>query len=113
MKIIAGRRHLSTLSQYPARRPAFDSSIYYFSETATNLLIEDLFNAVGVHNFIMHQRIKLVFQQFAFSGRRRLSLHMTDVCNNDQRDQAFICGLCKSVLARAGSIAEKLNTQPS
>src|SRR5262245_46225392 len=70
------RWFISQLLAYPAKRPAFDSSIYYFSETAANLLIEDLFNAVGVHNFIMHQRIKLVFQQIPFSGRRHLSLHM-------------------------------------
>jgi hypothetical protein len=91
--------HLSTLSPYPARRPAFDSSIYHFSETATNLLIEGFFYALSVNNLVMRQLIKLVFQQVPISGRRHLSLHMTDVCNNDQRDQAFICGLCKSVLA--------------
>jgi hypothetical protein len=37
-------------------------SVYYFSETATNLLIERLFYAVSVPTFIIHQRVKLVFQ---------------------------------------------------
>jgi hypothetical protein len=90
--------HLSTpRNTRPDVRPS--TTIYYFSETATNLFIEDLFNAIGVHNFIMHQRIKLVFQQVPFSGRRHLSLHMTDVSGNEQSEEAFICGLCKSVLA--------------
>lgn len=38
------------------------SPVYQFNETATSLLIEDLFYAASVHAFIMHQRIKLVFQ---------------------------------------------------
>ena len=41
--------------------PVFDSSIYYFSETPTNLIVEGLFYAVSLHAFVMHQRIKLAF----------------------------------------------------
>jgi hypothetical protein len=91
--------HLSAFSQYPARRPLFDCSIYHFSETPTDLVVEGLFYAVSLHAFGMHQCIKLAFQQVPFIGRRRLSLHMTDVSSNDQREHAFIGGLCKSVLA--------------
>ena len=62
-------------SREPANRPAsaLRSSVYHFSETATDLFIKGFFNAVSAHNFIMHQRIKLVFQQVPFSGRRHLS----------------------------------------
>jgi hypothetical protein len=91
--------HLSTLSQYPNRRPAFDSSIYHFSKTPTGLVVEGLFYAVSLHAFGMHQRIKLAFQQVPFIGRRHPSLHMTVVSSNYQREHAFIGGLCKSVLA--------------
>lgn len=38
------------------------SPVYQFGEAATNLIIEDLFYAVRVHAFILHQRLELVFQ---------------------------------------------------
>ena len=39
----------------------------------------------SVHNFIMHQGIKLVFQQIPFRGRRHLSLHMTGRCASKEK----------------------------
>jgi hypothetical protein len=37
------------------------SLIYQFGEAVAKRIIEDVFHAVRVHAFIMHQRIKLAF----------------------------------------------------
>jgi hypothetical protein len=44
---------------------------YQFSKTVTKRIIEDVFHAVRIHAFIMHQRIKLAGRLPAFIGRER------------------------------------------
>jgi hypothetical protein len=50
------------LLRLPLRNARERSPVYQFGETATNLIIQDLFDAVIAHVFIVHQRGKLVFQ---------------------------------------------------
>jgi hypothetical protein len=45
-------------------------AVYQLNKTATNLLIQDLCNAVSVYAFVMHQRVKLALQQRPLIGNR-------------------------------------------
>jgi hypothetical protein len=63
-----------------------------FGEAAMKFGIEDHFRGASAHGFIVHQRIKLMFQQVPFGFGTHLSStrhdHVYD--SNDQIEQGFI-----------------------
>jgi hypothetical protein len=58
----SGNAPYETRGNWPVFPVLLSSPIYQFGDAATNLIVEDLFYAVRVHAFIMHQCLELVFQ---------------------------------------------------
>src|SRR5450759_5169762 len=71
------RRHFSSIF-------ALSSPGYPLAEAATNLIIKERLDAVLAHAFVMHQRIKLIFQQVPFIGFRITRLQASAWCQSTE-----------------------------